>query len=555
MMIKNLKFNALLWSAGILMMGCGSINIVSTPIENIDSTPLKVSPLTEEEKQNWGHADLLTDTIPGMSVDRAYEELIGKKKGKKVIVAVLDSGIDLMHEDLDEVIWTNKGEKPGNGLDDDGNGYVDDVHGYNFLGEAYNEQLEYARILRLDLGDETLKTQAREKLDKELKEAKETRQMLQSTKQQTDQILDLVKQSHEAITNELGKSSYTSEEVGAITTSDANLQRNINVIQQMFNYGDSIPEVITLIEEDIERAEEGLTYFNERVEYNLNVDFDGRKVVGDDPYDYNDRNYGNGNPVNRVEDESHGTHVAGIIAAERNNGLGANGVANNVEIMSLRAVPNGDEYDKDIALAIRYAADNGASIINCSFGKAFSPNAEWVYDAIRYAADKDVLIVHAAGNDALDLDDKSNTNYPNDHQIGDSEFADNVITVGALNNTYGSEMVASFSNYGTVNVDLFAPGGGIYSTMPGSKYKFQGGTSMAAPAVSGIAALIRSYFPELTAPEVKKVLMDSGLSTKIQVVVGGDPEKAKPFDQLSRSGKMANAYNALILAQKISDAK
>jgi subtilisin family serine protease len=555
MMINNLNPKALLWSAGFLLMGCGSINIVSTPIENIDSAPLKISPLTEAEKQNWGHADLLTDTIPGMSVDRAYEELLGKKKGEKVIVAVLDSGIDLNHEDLDEVIWTNTDEKPGNGLDDDGNGYVDDIHGYNFLGEAYHEQLEYARILRLELGDEALRAEAQKKLDKELKEARETRQMLQSTQQQTTQILDLVKQSHEAVSNELGKSDYTTEEVAAISTTDPAMQRYISVIQQMFNYGDSIPEVITLIEEDIDRATEGLTYYNDRVEYKLNVDFDGRKVVGDDPYDFNDRSYGNGNPVNRVEDESHGTHVAGIIAAERNNGLGANGVANHVEIMSLRAVPNGDEYDKDIALAIRYAADNGAKIINASFGKAFSPNAEWVYDAIRYASEKDVLIVHAAGNDALDLDDKNNTNYPNDHKIGDAEFADNVITVGALNNTYGSEMVASFSNYGSANVDVFAPGGGIYSTMPGNKYKFQGGTSMAAPAVSGIAALIRSYFPKLSASEVKQVLMDSGLSTKIQVVVGGDPERGKPFDQLSRSGKMANAYNALILAQKVSDNK
>jgi subtilisin family serine protease len=247
--------------------------------------------------------------------------------------------------------------------------------------------------------------------------------------------------------------------------------------------------------------------------------------------------------------------VAGIIAAERDNEVGTKGVANNVAIMSIRAVPNGDEYDKDVALGIRYAVDNGARIINASFGKAFSPDSEWVYDAIRYAAENDVLIVHAAGNDALDLDDKNNTNYPNDHRIGDSEFADNVITVGALNNTYGSEMVASFSNYGTRNVDLFAPGGAIYSSMPGSKYEFQGGTSMAAPAVSGIAALVRSYFPKLTAAEVKKVLMDSGLSTKISVVVGGDPEKARPFDQLSRSGKMVNAYNALIMAQRVSDAK
>ncbi|NER09957.1 Subtilase family protein [Muriicola jejuensis] len=554
-MIRNLKLKSLLWSAGFAMMGCGSINIVSTPIENIDAVPLKIAPLTEAEKESWGHADLLTDTIPGMSVDKAYDEIIGKKKGEKVVVAVLDSGIDLNHEDLDEVIWTNKGEKPGNGVDDDGNGYVDDVHGYNFLGEAYNEQLEYARILRLNLGDEALRATARKKLDEELKEARETREILLSNKQQTEQILGIVKQSHEAVSEELGKANYSKEEVAGIDTTDSGLQRSVSVIQQMFNYGDNIPEVIVLIEEDIERASEGVDYFNERIDYHFNVDFDGRKAVGDDPYNFNDRIYGNGNPVNRVEDESHGTHVAGIIAAERNNGLGVNGVANNVEIMSIRAVPNGDEYDKDIALGIRYAVDNGAKIINASFGKAFSPNAEWVYDAIKYAADKDVLIVHAAGNDALDLDDKKNTNYPNDHMIGETEFADNVITVGALNNTYGSEMVASFSNYGKQNVDLFAPGGSIYSTMPGGKYEFQGGTSMAAPAVSGIAALIRSYFPNLTASEVKHILMDSGLSTKMSVVVGGDPEKAKPFDQLSRTGKIANAYNALIMAQKVSDSK
>ncbi|NNK11114.1 MAG: S8 family serine peptidase [Flavobacteriaceae bacterium] len=554
-MIKKVKMLAALLSYGVLLVGCGSINIVSTPIENIDAVPLKVTALTEEEKQSWGHADLLTDTIPGMSVDRAYEEIIGNKKGDKVIVAVLDSGIDLTHEDIDEVIWTNRDEKPGNGIDDDGNGYVDDVHGYNFLGEAYNEQLELTRILRLNLGDEALRAKAKKKLDEELKEATETRQMILSTKQQTEQILDVVKQSHQAVSQKLGKDNYTKEEVAAITTTDPSLQRSMNVVQQMFSYGESIPQVIGLIEGDIERADEGLAYYNEKIDYHLNVDFNGRAAVGDDPYDITDTNYGNGNPSNRVEDESHGTHVAGIIAAERNNGLGANGVANNVEIMSVRAVPNGDEYDKDVALAIRYAVDNGAKIINGSFGKAFSPNAEWVYDAIAYAAENDVLIVHAAGNDGLDLDKPTNEGYPNDHKNSDSEYADNLITVGAINDTYGSEMVASFSNYGSNNVDVFAPGGSVYSTMPGSEYEFQGGTSMAAPAVSGVAALIRSYYPNLSAAEVKNILMDSGLSTKLEVVVAGDPGKAKAFDELSRSGKIVNAFNALIMAQKVSDSK
>ncbi len=554
-MMIRVRVIAGLLSAGLLVIGCGSTNIVSTPIENIDVISLKVSPLTEAQKKHWGHADLLTDTIPGMSVDKAYEEIIGKKKGERVIVAVLDAGLDLTHEDLDDVLWINKDEKAGNGIDDDNNGYIDDVHGYNFLGESYNEQQEFARILRLKLGDEALRAKAQKKLNKEVKDATEKKQIIQNNKRQTKEILDIVKESHLAITKKLGKETYTKEEVAAISTTDPGLLRSMNVIQQMLNYGDSIPEVIALIEADIAHFEEGLAHYSEKLDYHLNLSFNGRKVVGDDPYDFSDTEYGNGNPMYRTKDESHGTHVAGIIAAERNNGLGINGVANNVAIMSIRAVPNGDEYDKDIARGIRYAVDNGAKIINCSFGKSFSPNSEWVYEAIKYAADNDVLIVHAAGNEGEDLDSAQNPNFPNDHKYSGSEYADNVITVGAIDDSYGSEMVSSFSNYGASNVDVFAPGGNIYSSMPASKYEFQGGTSMAAPAVSGVAALIRSYYPNLSASEVKKILMDSGLSTKMKMVVAGDPSRAKPFDQLSRSGKMVNAYNALIMANNIANNK
>src|SRR5690606_11307219 len=203
------------------------------------------------------------------------------------------------------------------------------------------------------------------------------------------------------------------------------------------------------------------------------------------------------------------------------------------------------------ALGIRYAVDNGASIINCSFGKGFSPNAEWVYDAIQYAASRDVLIVHAAGNDGKDLDDPENPNFPNDHK-GHGEFVDNLITVGALTETYGSKMGAGFSNYGKNNVDVFAPGAGIYSSMPGDQYKFQGGTSMAAPAVAGVAALIRSHYPKLTAPQVKKIIMESGLSSKRCVSLVGDRKKARRVDLSSKSGKMVKSHNALILADQVS---
>ena len=540
-MTLTLNRTILAVSASILLYGCGSTALVSTPIENIDTLPLKKSELTEAQKKNWGHTDLLTDTIPGMSVDKAYAEIIGNKKGEKVIVAVLDSGMDLTHEDLVDVLWVNKGEIAGNNKDDDNNGYIDDIHGYNFLGESYNEQLEMARIVGKKLGDASLQAKAKSDLDKDYQKA------LQN-KGQYEQILQAVQNADEEVKELLGKDSYTKKDLTEIKTEEETMQRNVSILMQMLSIKDTIPEVLS-------ELKDGIKHFTDQLNYNLNVDFDGRKMVGDDPYNFDDRGYGNGNPKNRVDDESHGTHVAGIIAAKRNNGLGANGVAENVEIMSIRAVPNGDEYDKDIALGIRYAVDNGAKIINGSFGKAYSPNAEWVYDAIKYAADNDVLFVHAAGNSGEDLDDPNNPNFPNDQINNGPEMADNVITVGALTSKYGSEMVASFSNYGLINVDVFAPGDDIYSTMPNNEYDFQGGTSMAAPAVAGVAALVRSFYPKLSASQVKAILLNSGLTTKSKVVVDGDASKAMDFQKISKSGKMVNAYNALIMADAVSRGK
>lgn len=538
---KNL-FSAFAVLSGILfLMGCRATTLVSTPIETTDTVPLKISELTEAEKKTWGHADLMVDTIPGMSVDKAYSELLKNKEGETVVVAVLDGGVDVAHEDLDEVLWTNIDEVPNNGEDDDGNGYVDDVYGYNFLGESYHEQLEYVRMLRVQVGDTAQRAKARRIWERQYP------RVLQN-QQQYQQILQAVQKAHQAVTEVLGTSSYTRAELQAMQPDTDSMEQNIVFLASMLIDKQNIPEVI-------EELTQGLTYFSNQAMYTLNKDFNGRRAVGDDPYDITDTAYGNENPKNYAATESHGTHVAGIIAAERNNGKGVNGVAHNVKIMSLRAVPNGDEYDKDIALGIRYAVDNGAKIINCSFGKSFSPNAEWVYDAIQYAAENDVLIVHAAGNSANDLDDLTKLNYPNDHKMSETEFVDNVITVGALTSYYGPTLVASFSNYGQRNVDIFAPGDAIYSTMPNNTYDFQGGTSMAAPAVSGIAALIRSYYPQFSAAQVKHIIMQSGLALKTAVMVGGNASKATSFNKLSKSGKMANAYNALVLAEQLAKGK
>jgi len=531
-------------SLAAVISGCGSTNtatssgLILTPVENIDATPLKISDLTTAEKNNWGHLDLVTDTIPGMSVDKAYAEIIKNKKGTKTIVAVLDSGIDLDHEDLDGVLWTNTKEKPGNGIDDDGNGYIDDIHGYNFLGESYNEQLEYVRMLRLNIGDAATLAKAKTKLDSKYNEA------LQG-KEQYESIYQAVKNADADVKKYLKKDTYTKQDLATITATDETMQRNIAILNQMFGIKDTIPEVL-------EELNNGIKYYTEQLNYNLNKDFNGRESVGDDPYDFTDVDYGNGNPMNRVDDESHGTHVAGIIGAERNNGIGVNGVANNVAIMSIRAVPNGDEYDKDIARGIRYAVDNGARIINGSFGKSFSPNAQWVYDAIKYAADNNVLFVHAAGNDGADLDNPVNANFPNDQVNNGPEIADNVITVGALNPKYGSELVASYSNYGKINVDIFAPGTDIYSTYPNNDYEYSPGTSMAAPGVAGVAALVMSQYPSLTAAQVKKIILQSGLPIKTKVVLGKNTGKSASLDEISISGKIANAYNALVMASKVA---
>ena len=534
--MKTIKTMMLTAFVAVLFSGCGgTANIISTPIENIDTSPLKVSELTKNEKHTWGHLDLVKDTIPGMSVDKAYAEIIKNKKGATVIVAVIDSGIDIEHEDLNDVIWTNKGEIPNNGKDDDNNGYVDDIHGWNFLGDGYDEQLEYVRLL--ESGDTSNPDYAKAQT---LYDAEYQKWLGRKT--QYDQILQQITSADDALTKHLGKKDYTAAEVTAIKTEDEALGKAVQIATYMFGNGvDSLADAKKEIMD-------GLESINDRLNFNLNKSFKGR-INGDNPDDMSTKFYGNGNVKPVKKSESHGTHVAGIIAAERNNGKGANGVANNVKIMSVRTVPNGDEYDKDVALAIRYAVDNGAQVINGSFGKSFSPHSYWVRDAIAYASDKDVVFVHAAGNDSENVDIE--LNFPDDN-INGQEISNTYIRVGALEPKYGSGMVASFSNYGKVNVDVFAPGAKVYSTTPENEYDTKGGTSMAAPAVAGVAALIRSYYPKLTGAQVKQILMGSGLALKTKVIVGGDTNNVQPFADIVKSGKIVNAYNALIMAAQMS---
>lgn len=538
--MKNIRSPFLvLGTVSLLGMGCATTAQLSPPTSASLSTVSRVRPLTEKETLRWSHLDPIQDTVPGMSVDRAYAEVVKKRKGRPVVVAIIDSGIDLSHEDLQDLLWKNPKEIAGDGLDNDQNGYIDDVHGYNFLGESYHEQMEFVRIVSKKLGDVSLQKKATAHLEPKVTEAK-------MAVQQFQQIEQVVRSAHENIQKKLGKDNYTLEDVEKYEPQNEAEEQVLGLLAQVMAMGQDIPAALADLQE-------GIAYYQTQLEYNFNLTFDGRKPVGDNPYDINDQGYGNGNPGHQLEEESHGTHVAGILAANRANKKGVNGIAENVQMMALRAVPDGDEYDKDIALAIRYAVDQGAKVINASFGKKFSPNASWVQDALHYAAAKDVLFVHAAGNDGVNLDLPENQNFPNDtYSERNPSTEDNYLSVGALTPYYGLDMIASFSNYGKKGVDIFAPGDEIYSTLPNSKYGVEGGTSMAAPAVAGMAALIRSLYPQFTAVQVKRIILDSGLSVPMKVRVG---EEELTLVELCVSGKIANLYTALLLAEQVATGK
>lgn len=553
--MKNLK-PFLLATTTLLLASCGSsvAPIDASLLKSSNSLTLKTEKIEDVQLKVWSATDLATDTIPGMSVDKAYAELIPNLKGINVIVAVIDSGIDIEHEDLKNVIWINKGEIPNNEIDDDKNGFIDDVHGWNFLGDIVGENLEFTRIVRrydtkfngkdvaeiseVDMETFVLYQKAKAEQNKNYDET-------EANRDRYTQMLKQVTDANNQISKKLGTEDYSAEELAAIIDPSDDEQKNIAVLTQMLSYGGSIPEFMV-------RLNGGIDYYDGRMKNHFNMDTDFRGVLNDNPYDITDTSYGNNDvdgPNPKKEDALHGTHVAGIIAAQRGNGIGMDGVAQNVEIMVVRAVPDGDEYDKDVALAIRYAVDNGAKVINTSFGKGYSQNPEWVWEAIKYAGKKDVLIVNAAGNDGVDLD--ITTSYPNDQNGTGAEMSDNFITIGALNYKYGEEMVATFSNYGATSVDLFSPGVKIWSTTPLDTYEYLQGTSMASPNVAGVAAMIRSYYPKLSAKQVKQVLMDSGLHTSTPVIVGGEESNIQPFDAISKSGNTANLYNALIMASKM----
>lgn len=547
------------------LTGCSSTSSVldekqagSKPI--IDFSTLMTPP------EDWHHMDEQQDAFPGISSTQAYTTFLKNKTPKQeIVVAVIDGGVDPLHEDLSAMMWKNPGEVPANGIDDDKNGYIDDIHGWNFIGgpdgkNVDHDTFELTRIYKklhhrfANVDTTLLSADERDEFNR-YQEIKETYE---------DKVIELVQQYQN------------------ITSLEGSMNQGRRILQQYFNrdyftYEDvknldaqsesrelqfAKDVMMYVMENDIDSAmiADQKKQVYEFAKYGYNPDFNPRPIVGDDYSDKNEQFYGN-NDV-KGPDALHGTHVAGIVAANRNNEVGMKGVASNTKIMAVRAVPNGDERDKDVANAIRYAADNGADIINMSFGKAYSPYKEVVDQAVVYAQSKGVLMIHAAGNDGQNLDEDPSYPTPYLETYLREPKAESWITVGANSWKPTKEFIADFSNYGDQSVDIFAPGVDIYSTTPDSSYKRLGGTSMASPMVTGSAALIMAYYPSLNAQQVKQVLLNSAnkyvgkkvlLPGNEQTITGEDENNNMVnFEELSLFDGQLNLLKALMAADALS---
>ncbi len=501
--------------------------------------------------KNWFNLDAGKDKVQGVSAEKSYQELLKGKTSQPVVVAIIDSGVDIEHEDLKDKLWVNKGEIPNNGIDDDKNGYVDDINGWNFLGgkdgknvsqDTYEATRVYKKFKDKFEGKNEADISPADKKDfatfqKAKKDMETKRELYKGNQEILSSNYKVVRLVNRLMKAYLDTDTLTLEMLSTVNSKDEKITMAKQVATQVLSQGMTEEGIL----EDLEEM-------NKQLEFGLNPDFDPRGIIGDNYENKTEKGYGN----NDVEgpDAKHGTHVAGIVAATRGNGVGMEGVADNVRIMSVRAVPDGDERDKDIANAIRYAVDNGAKIINMSFGKAFSPDKAIVDEAIRYAEQKGVLLIHAAGNDNKNVDTEEN--FPRKEVTDKRTGALTWLEIGALSWKSGEDMVATFSNFGKKSVDVFSPGVAIYSTTPNQKYENLSGTSMAAPVASGVAALLMSYFPQLTAAQVRDILLKSAIKMpKIKVKKPGaeDEEALVEFGELSVTGGVVNAYEALKMAE------
>lgn len=550
----------------IFLIGCKSIKEKDIPLTKLGSK----KELTSLELQTWYQKDLKEDSIPGISLDKWYRLNRKKPKSKSIIVAVIDTQIDINHEDLQGQLWRNEKEIPNNGIDDDYNGYIDDINGWSYTGTKNGgyvvwSNYEYVRIVRdwgpLFAGKTDSQIDAQDlykykEYHRALKVLEDKNKYYKNWLKSLNHNVAIYPLVKDTLKYFFPKEDYTYEQLDSLYK-----KYKINDKRYKQRRDDNDKDLGALIsymmvnlevnENTFQDLLDKQAYLNSIINKNLNIEYDDRILVGDN-LNCLEKGYGN----NKVSDtyeiiRDHSTKVSGIIAANKQNDIGIKGIVQDVKIMPLNILPKGDEHDKDITMAIRYAVDNGAKVINMSFAKEFSLHKEWVTEAFKYAEEHNVLLVHCAANEGLDVD--KNPFYPSDNDFEDyKEISVNFINVGSVTHNLDSTFVSDFSNFGKQNVDLFAPGDEIYSTSPGNKYVFDSGTSLAAPMVSGTAALIWLYYPKLTAQEVKQIILDSGTAYNLEVIVPGTKDKKVPFSELSKSGKVLNVYDAMQLAEKVS---
>lgn len=518
---------------------------------------------TAKRPDNWFNLDPSIDKINGVSTERAYSEFLKNKKSTTVIVGVIDSGVDFDHEDLKNVMWTNPGEIAGNGIDDDKNGYMDDIHGWNFIGgkdgsNVDKDNLEMTRLVRKLKS----KYEGKNESDFSTKTEKQEWALYQTVKKDYTESRDKNQNNYNNYAAFYAGLSAMNDKIKADQKVDKVTEEELKKYEPQDKMETQLKSIALgnffksgqykNLDEGVAALKEGVDYFKKNLDYSLNVDFDPRNIVGDDYNNSSERYYGN-NDCNGP-DSFHGTHVAGIIAASRHNGIGMDGIAADVKIMAVRCVPDGDERDKDVANAIRYAVDNGCKVINMSFGKRYSWDKKAVDDAVRYADSKGVLLIHAAGNDAEDID--VTPNFPC-KKFQDKGEATNFMDIGALSWKPDDKIVAPFSNYGKKTVDLFSPGVDIYSTTPKNSYKDASGTSMASPVTCGVAAVLKSYYPTLSPEQIKKILIKSSLKTYKgkKVIKPGTKDEEVKFEKLGKNAGVVNLYEAVKMAEKFTKTK
>lgn len=473
---------------------------------------------------SWQHKDLLSDSVFGVSSEKAYQKMSNHKNGQIVTVAVIDGGIDINHEDLKSHIWINPREIPANGKDDDGNGYIDDINGWNFMGSSkgsfHLDNIDLVRMLR----------QAQKKNKGALLALKLKADLDSINVPLTNSVLFFTKQRNalQLLCRKIGKHNPSIKDLQDYIYEN---EVDANTLIWAVNSLSADPDFYQHFEDNYQK-------YRNQAEFLTNINYNPRSGNSE----YGKEKYGNSDCEGL--EPSHGTHAAGVIAAVRENGIGMNGVADQVRIMVLRAVPDGDALDRDIASAIRYAADNGAKIINFSIGKHTSPDKVLVDAAVRYAMNRDVLIIHAAGNEGKVLQSKSW--FPCREYL-DGGNAEAWIEVGASSEKDNEHLLAPFSNYGE-NVDVMAPGTNIYSTYPKNKYAEESGTSMAAPMVTGIATMIRSAYPKLTAVQVKDIIVNSVKKVKHSVL--NKEGESLLFTEVCGAAGVVNMAEAIRIAGK-----